>query len=560
LVPGRPRLVRVPGEVQIALRGGHTTRERVDVPPEVATSERDAALVDRAAAGAAFEAVRRVELLVDHWGTHPPVALRSGALAVRDLKAAADFAQLDEPTTALVIEVAAAAGLLATWPDPDGNPAWTPTEAFDAWCDEPAGARWTRLAHAWLDTERLPFLVGTRDDAGKTRNALDPEHTSRVAPETRAMTLAQLAALPSGLVVATGTGPASVVARLAWLRPRRPPSRAEQVVATLAESGHLGITGLGGLTSYARALLTGDDPAPLLTPLLPDEVDHVLIQADLTAVAPGPLVRERARDLHLLADVESRGQATVYRFTAASVRRAFDAGWAAHEVHAFLAAVSRTPVPQPLTYLVDDAARTYGTVRVGHAEAFLRADDEAALTELLHHPRAGALGLRRLAPTVLVSATPLDVLIPRLRELGVSPLVESIDGSVHVSRPDRLRARPGHRRGAVRQAADARLEARLAQVVTAIRAGDKVAATRGTAGSAGALTPIGSLAALREAVESGRTVLISYVDNHGTATERLVDPVRVDGGWLTARDHRADDLRQFAVHRIRTVHPVDDAD
>ena len=53
-------------------------------------------------------------------------------------------------------------------------------------------------------------------------------------------------------------------------------------------------------------------------------------------------------------------------------------------------------------------------------------------------------------------------------------------------------------------------------------------------------------------------MLIGYVDNHGTATERLVDPVRVDGGWLTARDHRADDVRQFAVHRIRTVHPVDD--
>ena len=67
------------------------------------------------------------------------------------------------------------------------------------------------------------------------------------------MTLAQLAALPPGHVVATGTGPASVVARLAWLRPRRPPSRAEQVVAALAESGHLGITGLGGLASYARA-------------------------------------------------------------------------------------------------------------------------------------------------------------------------------------------------------------------------------------------------------------------------------------------------------------------
>ena len=86
-----------------------------------------------------------------------------------------------------------------------------------------------------------------------------------------------------------------------------------------------------------------------------------------------------------------------------------------------------------------------------------------------------------------------------------------------------------------------------------------MAATRGTADAPTTLTPIGSLAALREAVEAGRTVLIGYVDNHGSATERLVDPLRVDGGWLTARDHRADDVRQFAVHRIRTVHPVDDS-
>jgi len=44
-----------------------------------------------------------------------------------------------------------------------------------------------------------------------------------------------------------------------------------------------------------------------LTTLLPQEVDHVLIQADLTAVAPGPLEQDFARRLALLADVESRG-------------------------------------------------------------------------------------------------------------------------------------------------------------------------------------------------------------------------------------------------------------
>jgi hypothetical protein len=553
LVPGRPRLVRVPGEVQVALRGGHTTRERVDVPPPLATSDRSAAVVDRAAAGAAFETVRRVELVVDHCGAAPLVALRTGAVSVRDLKAVAEHAQLDEPTAALVLEVAAAAGLLATWPDRDGNPAWTPTEAFDTWCEEATADRWTRLARAWIDTERVPHLVATRDDAGRTRNALDPELTSRIAPETRRMTLQVLAGLPHGQVLASGTGPASLVAHVTWLRPRRPPSRTDQVVATLEESAHLGLSALGGAASYTGALLAGDDPTPLLAALLPKEVDQVLIQADLTAVAPGPLARERARDLHLLADVESRGGATVYRFTARSVRRAFDAGWAAHEVHAFLASVSRTPVPQPLTYLVDDAARTFGTVRVGHAEAFLRADDEAALTEVLHHPRAASLGLRRIAPTVLVSTTPIDVLIPRLRDLGISPLVESIDGTVHVSRPDRQRARPR----ATRRTPEARVDARLAQVVTAIRAGDRVALARPPSSRTEELTPIGSLAALREAVEAGRTVVIGYVDSHGAATERLVDPVRVDGGWLTAHDHRADDVRQFAVHRIRSVSPVD---
>ena len=118
----------------------------------------------------------------------------------------------------------------------------------------------------------------------------------------------------------------------------------------------------------------------------------MLLQADLTAVAPGPLESQLARRLQLVADVESRGGATVYRFTPGSVRRALDTGWTAVELHEFLGSVSRTPVPQPLTYLVDDTARTFGSVRVGHAEAFLRADDETALTELLHHPKARVAG------------------------------------------------------------------------------------------------------------------------------------------------------------------------
>lgn len=561
LVPRSGGVVVLPGEVGLVLRGGTTTTEAVDAVPALATSERPASMVDRAAAGAAFEAVRRVELLLDHWGMHPPGALRSGGLGVRDLKATATHLLADEPTAALIVETAYAAGLIATAADPDGNPAWVPTDAYDAWSALAPAARWAALARAWLASPRMPGLVGQRDTAGKAWNALAPELVGLHQVESRRMALEALASLPAGEVLASGTGTPSLVARVAWLRPRRPRTRADQLVWALSEATALGLGALGGLASYARALLDGDAPEPGLGELMPEPVDHVLLQADLTAVAPGPLESSLARSLALVADVESRGGATTYRFTPGSVRRALDNGWTAAEAHAFLASVSRTPVPQPLTYLVDDTARTFGTIRVGHAEAFLRSDDETALTELLHHPKAGALGLRRLAPTVLISTTPIDVLLPRLRDLGAAPVVEAPDGTVRVTRPDLLRARTPkeHRRGASGTAAasTAREAAKVASVVTAVRAGDRAALAR-PSGVAPA-TPMGSLAALREAVETRATVLIGYVDNHGTATERVVDPLSVEGGQLTAHDHRSDDVRTFAVHRISSVRLVEAA-
>jgi hypothetical protein len=288
---------------------------------------------------------------------------------------------------------------------------------------------------------------------------------------------------------------------------------------------------------------------------MPKPVDHVLLQADLTAVAPGPLEESLARDLAHVAHVESRGGATVYRFTESSVRHAFDVGWSAAEVHEVIVRAARTDVPQPLKYLIDDVARTFGTVRVGAAEAFLRSDDEAALAALVHDPRNSGLRLRRIAPTVLVSDTPVDVLLPRLRELGVAPVVEGPDGVVRVARRDAHRAKAPRTSGAGRLAeASARQAAHTAATVTAIRAGDRAAAIR-PAPVAGGMrqSPASAMATLREAIEAGSTVWIGYVDNDGSTHERVVDPQRVDGGWLKAFDHRSEEVRSYAVHRISSV-------
>ncbi len=556
LVPRDGGVLVLPGEVGITLRGGHTTTTPRDQVPPVATTERGQALVDRTAGGAAFDAVRRTELLLDHWGLEPPGMLRGGGLGVRDLKAAAAELQVSVAEAGLIIEVATAAGLLTSATDPEGREVWLPTDSFDTWAAGSTAERWVAIALAWLDTTRLPSLIGTRDPAGKSWNALAPDLSSSMAPDARARALAQLAELEDGAVLAAGTGVPSLVERVAWLRPRRPSVHRELVAAAVHEAGLLGLLGAGGLSTAGRAIIAHDHDAALvaITPHLPAPVDHVLLQADLTAVAPGPLETELARTLHLLADVESRGGATVYRFTSASVRRAFDAGWSALEVHDFIGSVSRTPVPQPLTYLVEDVARTFGTVRVGHAESFLRADDEAALTELLHDAKAASLGLRRIAPTVLISSTPIDVLLPRLRELGAAPVVEAADGTVRVARRDLLRARRP-RPSRTRSAAQARAQATVASVVTAIRSGDRAEAAR-PAAPAIATTPSSALAALREAIEGGETVVIGYVDNHGASSDRVVEPLRLEGGQLSAHDHRSDDERLFAVHRITTVTPL----
>src|SRR5690606_11376733 len=119
----------------------------------------------------------------------------------------------------------------------------------------------------------------------------------------------------------------------------------------------------------------------------------------------------------------------VHRFTPDSIRRALDTGSSAADIHEFLHALSRTPVPQPLTYLVDDVARQHGRLRVGAAASFVRCDDEAALAEILATPTAAALGLRRIAPTVLVSALEPATLIDRLRRMGYGPTPEGPDGS-----------------------------------------------------------------------------------------------------------------------------------
>ncbi len=554
--------VVLPREISLHLRSGRLHRTLATEAPIAELHHHDPVVVDRLATGTAGELVRRVSTLLERWAVAAPGVLRSGGLGVRDLRAAATLLDVDEKLAALVVEVTWAAGLLATSGETDDE--WLPTPAYDLWRTRSVADRWVQLAGAWLTTSRVASLVGTVAAGDGRVNALTPDAERVVAPDIRRWVLQDLASFDAG----TAATVESMVHRHEWRRPRRGGRLRDDLVrSTLHEANAVGICARGALSGFGRLLLDGAEAEAesALSSLLPDPVDHVLLQADLTAVAPGPLRDDLARSLSMLADIESSGGATVYRFSEGSVRRALDAGRSASECQSFLAGVSRTPVPQPLSYLIDDVARRHGLLRVGSANSYLRCDDPAVLDELMAGRASETLRLRRLAPTVVVTPTAPDVLLERLRDLGLAPAAEGGDGSVVVSRPDERRTGPRGVPPLLTNDPPAPPATVAASIIRALRAAER-GASRGpqTKGPGlGAHVPRTAMTetmdVLRQAVESGASVWLGYVDNDGVSAERVVDPVTLAGGQLTAYDHRSDGVRRFAVHRVTGVAPLTEA-
>jgi hypothetical protein len=546
--------VELPREIGLALRGS-APYGPPRLRPEPAVVRRDPAVVDRQAAGAALESVGRIGELLALLEEEPAGLLRSGGVGVRDQKRLAKALHVAEPEASWLLELAFAAGLLDV-----GGPhrdEWLPTRAYDLWREQDLPTRWAALAAGWVAAVRLPSLVGHRDVAGKAVNPLSPDLVRHTAPAIRRSALSALADSAAG----EGLAADDLVALLRWRTPRRS-DRLAPVPDLLAEAARLGVVVGGVLSTAGRGLLRAgeDGAADGMRGLLPEPVDHVLAQPDLSLVAPGPLVAELADTLAVVADVESSGGATVFRVSESSVRRALDSGWSATDLHEFFARASRTPVPQALDYLVDDVARQHGRLRVGAIESYVRSDDHGLLSQVLNDKRAAAAELRRLAPGVLVSPLGADEVLAVLRSSGYAPAGESAGGAVLTRPPGRPRA-AGRRPGGEPVPAGRPLTSdELDATVREIRAGDAaVAARRGEAvRQVPGVTTASTLELLSRAVREGTPVWLGYVDAQGSGSQRVVQPVSLVGGFLQGYDERRGENRTFAVHRITSVALVDE--
>jgi hypothetical protein len=516
--------VILPREVAWHVRGGRFSAEPVPAdPPAITGGARNLDLVDQAAAGAAFGLIYDIELAVYTIQATSHRLLRTGGLGSRDMVGLARTLRTDAVSATFVIECAAAAGLVGT----GAANRLLPTTGYDRWLSLEPLQRWRTIIDGWEAVDRLP-----------SRSAEAGAHS--LGPEAAAPGASSLRGLIMDLVRAAGPGTtvdlATLAAAASWHRPRLPRTfgEAHRLVDLIwAEASRLGLVALDAVSSYALVMDSAEPTPRHLVDLFPQPIEEIIVQADLTAVAPGPLTHQVAHELRLLAHQESRGAGGVYRFSADSLRGAYDAGWSSAQIFEWLSRHSTTGIPQPLAYLVDDVARRHGSVRIGTATSYVRLDDPADATALLRHPAARTYRLRELAPGVLAAAAEPEELLQLLQELGHRPTVEDDRGLARTV-PAELRARtplirPTTRRFPMAAAAETILSAESA----------------GTAA-----------AELAEATREARPVHVAYVSSDGSPAERVLRPLDLAAGTVRGLDRQSDQVVSIPLSRISAVRPI----
>ena len=553
LVPLDQRTVILPREVGIHLRGGKVHKQCFITQPQLSGAKRDERQVNLAAIANISTVLRWVEELLNFWGDEPADALRAGGLGVRDLKIISNHLGVDESCTAFITELAYLSSLISF----DADDRIMPSNKFDIWLMQSPADRWQALASQWLITSRVSGLVGRAES--KNVAALGPELDRVNAARVRALTLSILKENPG---IAPDSSSFSEV--LSWRAPVRRNSSLQDELAswTLREAEWLGITGQGAISKYGVELLTGED-LEVINSDLPKTVDHILIQSDNTAIAPGPLEHEISQQLAIMAEIESRGGATVYRFSEATIRRALDHGKTGEEIKTFLSKTSKTPMPQPLEYLIADVAKKHGKLRVGNTSAFIRCEDTALISQIMNDKRLEILALRRIAPEVVICDHDATDTMRILREAGYLPAGESSTGIMLTgARSNRAISKPRPPRviGEIETPSEENLNAAIRAIRTGEKSTHKQVHLRQVANEAlGALprtTANETMDLLNTYIVEEKSLSIGYADNNGGVTHRIIDPIRVSAGALIAKDHATGEVQSFRIPRITGVAPL----
>ena len=298
------------------------------------------------------------------------------------------------------------------------------------------------------------------------------------------------------------------------------------------------VTPDGAEPSWAANLRAGRAPdTASLARHLPAEIDRVYLQADLTAIAPGPLAPALDLRLRGIARRESRAQASTYRFSVDSLGAGMTEGETAESVRGFLSSISLTGIPQPLDYLIASTAERHGRVRVRADAATgrtrIQTDDRSLRDTIAVDQTLRPLGLL-LDGEALTSRVPRDAVYWSLADARYPVVAIGDDGapaSLHRGRAASLEPRPAED-----------VYTRLIATLRASEGGDEDAAWLGRE--------------LDQAVRSRSIIEVAVRLPDGSERTFTLEASGLGGGRLRGRDRGADIERTLPVSSIVSVRPA----
>lgn len=510
--------ISVPREIALLIRRGQLVRDpRLDLPELPGPAPDRMGQVEQHCGHAADQFVRDVDRVMTYLSRGSLGRQSSGAFSNRDLDRLSTSVGLTPHQAALMLTVA----WTAEWADWDDENRLRPTTVYERDLSAPVARRWGALVAAWVAMPRI-----TPTDPARVLAGGDDPSVSRA----RSMVLAGLAA---------GAG-AEVSTWLAWYRPRRPLTQTV-IATTRSDAETLGLA-FGGVPAAPVRLPSPrwGDPAALAAAVaehLPALTDRIILQADLTATALGPLQPEMERRLTAVAEWESGGAATVFRFSPESIRAALGRGESGPDLLTWLSDVSATPVPQALAVLIGDQTATIPAVAV-HPTTSVITCDPADATDLAADPALSTLGLSQVAPGVFISSAEADDVTRALAESGRA--ASRADGAPGPVTPHRTSA-TGHR--SARPAPH-----RVVASLRSVERGDLHSPTPPQD-----MRPAGPaeiLATLHGAVADHRRIWLTFAEDRGDRLTHLLEPLQIDGGDVVAFDHTAAEIRTIPLERI----------
>ena len=313
-------------------------------------------------------------------------------------------------------------------------------------------------------------------------------------------------------------------------------SRISRVVS-LAE--RIGLSRDGWLSSWALAALEGGTEASAnsASAFLPTPQRKLICQADLSLIAPGPLPTELEIAVRRFADTEQIGMASTYRMSALSISHGLETGMTEDEIRGWLLELTEKPLPQPVDYLIREAAQRFGRLTVGKGEletkSVIRSLDSILLAQILNESKLKPFAMYALPDGTIGCRFEPEMVYFGLREAGFSAVRVDAAGNVLSPRTPLVSSETVEAVSTVDQDIQ-RLREQEEKLGTEPD-GDDLARS------------------IQLAIKNKSIIVIGITSNTGAELEFTLEPIGFANGRLRAKDKKADIERTLPLANITRV-------